>query len=254
MLLKKVLLKTLVLTTLVGSFSSAVLAKEPAVSEQELAQVKKAIAQNVPPFLLKSVKASPVAGLFEVVEGNNVVYYSKDGKFKFVGDLLEPQARVNHTQNARNVLFKAKFEQVFASVDKDSFIKFPAKGDKKGHLNVFTDVDCVFCRKLHKEVPELTDMGVEVRYYLYPRAGINSHTAQVLESVWCADDQQDAMNKAKLGKKIPTRSCDNPIEKHIALATDLGLRGTPFIITDSGQRIGGYAPAKQLFETVVKSK
>lgn len=254
MLLKRALLKTLFTATLIMAIAPMSFAKEPVASKQDLAQAKKAISQNMPPFLLKSVKASPIPGLFEVVEGNNVVYYSKDGKFKFVGDLLELEARVNHTQNARDNLFKATFEKAFARVGEDSFVKFPAKGNKKGHINVFTDVDCYFCQKIHKEVPELNSMGVEVRYYFYPRAGQNSRTAQVLESIWCADDQQDAMTKAKSGQKVPARSCDNPIEQHMALATDLGLRGTPFIITDSGQKLNGYATAKQLFDSVVKSK
>lgn len=254
MLLKRTLINTLLVITALGAAVLVASAKEGDVSDQALAQAKSAIAQRVPPFLLKSVKPSPIEGLFEVVEGNNVVYYSQDGQFKFVGDLLEPKARVNHTQRARDALFKAMFEKMSARMTKEGFVKFPAQGAKKGHINVFTDVDCYFCQKLHKEVPALTNMGVEVRYYLYPRAGINSHSAQVLESVWCSDDPREAMNKAKSGYKIAMRSCDNPIEKHMALAEDLGLRGTPFIITDGGQKLGGYAPAKQLFDKVMGSK
>lgn len=254
MLFKRTLLKTLCVVALLPAVASTAMAKEPVVSEKELAKVKQTLSKNVPPFLLKSVKPSPIPGLFEVIEGNNVVYYSKDGQFKIVGDLLELKARINHTQNARDALFKATFEKAFAEVGKDSFVSFPAKGEKKGHINVFTDVDCYFCQKLHKEVPELTSLGVEVRYYFYPRAGKNSHSAQVLESIWCSDNPQEAMNKAKSGQKVTPRSCDNPIEKHMALATNLGLRGTPFIITDGGQKLNGYAPAKQLFERVVKRK
>lgn len=252
MLLKHTLLKPLLTAVALSVVVPMSAMAKDTTSDQELAAAKKAIAKNIPPFLLKSVKPSPIEGLFEVVEGNNVVYYSKDGQFKVVGDLLEMKARVNHTQNARDDLFKATFEKAFASVGENSFVKFPAKGEKKGHINVFTDVDCYFCQKLHKEVPELTSMGVEVRYYFYPRAGRNSHSAQVLESIWCSDDKQSAMNKAKSGQKVPVRSCDNPIDKHIALATDLGLRGTPFIITDAGQKLNGYAPAKQLFQKIVK--
>ena len=35
-----------------------------------------------------------------------------------------------------------------------------------------TDVlnDCGYCRKLHREISQLNDFGIEVRYLAYPRA------------------------------------------------------------------------------------
>jgi thiol:disulfide interchange protein DsbC len=36
---------------------------------------------------------------------------------------------------------------------------------------VFTDVDCPYCRKFHKEMGELEARGIAVRYLAFPRSG-----------------------------------------------------------------------------------
>ena len=49
-----------------------------------------------------------------------------------------------------------------ATVALQDMVIFPATAERKGVINVFTDVDCGYCRKLHLEVPELNEMGIEV--------------------------------------------------------------------------------------------
>jgi thiol:disulfide interchange protein DsbC len=119
---------------------------------------------------------------------------------------------------------------------------------------VFTDISCGYCRRLHAELDTLLDAGVRVRYLLFPRAGMGSQGQKDLESVWCADDPQAAMTNAKAGGKIEPKSCDNPIAKHVALAERVGLRGTPLIYTDSGEKIPGYREASALVKMIEASK
>ena len=56
---------------------------------------------------------------------------------------------------------------VFATRSTDDMIVFKPAGQTKAIINVFTDVDCGYCRKLHNEVPQLNAMGIEVRYLLF---------------------------------------------------------------------------------------
>jgi thiol:disulfide interchange protein DsbC len=118
--------------------------------------------------------------------------------------------------------------------------------DAERSITVFTDVSCPYCVKLHREVPELNEMGIRVRYVFYPRAGKGSGAYNAMVSVWCAEDQQAALTAAKFGGEVEPATCDNPVDEHLALAREFGLRGTPAIVTDSGRLIPGYAPAKQL--------
>jgi thiol:disulfide interchange protein DsbC len=60
------------------------------------------------------------------------------------------------------------------------------------------------------------------------------------------------MTNAKAGGEIEPASCENPIEQHMALAERVGLRGTPLIYTDSGEKVPGYREAAAL-ASMVKS-
>ena len=62
------------------------------------------------------------------------------------------------------------------------------------------------------------------------------------------------MTKAKSGAMPEKRDCQNPIRQHMALAQRLGLRGTPYTITDTGRAISGYMPAPELFESLEADK
>jgi thiol:disulfide interchange protein DsbC len=123
----------------------------------------------------------------------------------------------------------------------------------KTHITVFTDTDCGYCQKLHSEVPELNRLGVEVRYVAFPRQGLNSPAAKELVSVWCAKDQQDAMNRAKTRQSVADASCDNPVAKQYQLGQMIGVNGTPAIVLANGKMIPGYQPAPQLAKIALES-
>ena len=112
---------------------------------------------------------------------------------------------------------------------------FPAVGETKGVVSVFTDVDCGYCRKLHQEVPKLNQMGIEVRYLAYPRAGVGSRSYQKIVSAWCAADPNKAMTQLKSGMEIPDVSCENPVAAQFDLGQQVGVTGTPAIVLEDGR-------------------
>jgi thiol:disulfide interchange protein DsbC len=189
------------------------------------------------------VKPSPVPGLFEVVSGTEVGYVSEDGRFYIDGDVYEMESRVNLTEARRQTGRVAVLKGVR---DQDAIV-FSPKGYKYT-LNVFTDIDCGYCRKLHAEVPELNRLGVRVRYLMYPRNGPGTEAWKKAEAVWCSADRNDALTRAKLGEAVQARTCANPVADQYALGRELGIRGTPGIITDQGDLIAGYMPAARLVE------
>lgn len=66
---------------------------------------------------------------------------------------------------------------------------FPATGEEKAVLNVFTDSSCPYCKKLHEEVSKLQEAGISVHYIPYPRGGSRGPGYQELKQVWCAKDK-----------------------------------------------------------------
>ena len=73
---------------------------------------------------------------------------------------------------------------VLENMGEETMIVF-APEEVKYTVTVFTDIDCPYCARLHREVKELNDNGIKVRYLAFPRAGIPSSSYDKTVSVWC---------------------------------------------------------------------
>ncbi|MCB1706500.1 MAG: DsbC family protein [Halioglobus sp.] len=193
-----------------------------------------------------SAQTSEIPGLYEVqLADGPVVYSTLAGDFFIVGDLYSVSADgyVNLAEKRRD---SERMEQL-AKVKKDDMIIFSPEGETRAYVSVFFDDTCYYCQKLHQEVAELNENGVEVRYLAYPRAGLGSDAFKQLASAWCADDPQATLNKLVAKQSVPENVCQgNPIAAQYKLGQELGVRGTPAIITQSGQMITGYRTAAEL--------
>lgn len=199
---------------------------------------------------VSSAQTSEIPGLLEVqLSDGPVVYSTADGRFFLVGDLYSvgPDGYVNLGEKRRDSERLVRM----AEVDKKDMIIFSPEGETRAYINVFTDVTCFYCQKLHLEVPQLNKNGVEVRYLAYPRAGVDSAGFNQLASAWCADNPQETLTKLKSKQSVPENVCaDNPIVAQFQLGQQLGVRGTPAIILESGQMIPGYQSADELLKTM----
>ncbi len=196
-----------------------------------------------------NVESSELPGIYAVEFRSgprmSTVYSNADGSYFLFGDLYEAgeQGYVNLTEQRRD---KERL-RMLAAVDKKDMIVFAAEGETRGYINVFTDITCFYCQKLHLEVAELNRQGVEVRYLAYPRAGIGSPGYQQLVTAWCSDDSQGALTKLKAKQFVKAQSCQpNPVASQFELGQNLGVTGTPAIVTATGQLLPGYLPASDL--------
>ena len=196
---------------------------------------------------VESVRPSPAPGIVEVqIENGPLLYATADGNYFFLnGDLHQTSldGAVNLTEERRSVARTAQL----AAVSIDDMVVFSPEGEVRDYVSVFTDVTCFYCQKLHREVDELNAKGIEVRYLAFPRGGMGSDGAKKLATAWCADDQQTTLTELKAGVDLPVNDCaDNPIAAQYQLGQDMGVSGTPAIITSSGMMIPGYRPAADL--------
>ena len=198
-------------------------------------------AELIPDRLPDSVGPTPVAGLYEVTFGTQVVYLFEDGQHLLSGDLIDLDAGANLTEDAR----KSGRKSVIDSLDEAGMVIF-SPTDTISTITVFTDTECGYCVRLHQEINQLLAAGVEVRYLGYPRAGVGSSSFDTLVSVWCSDDPQQAMTDAKAGRAIEPRSCKTDIARQMEAAQGVGVRGTPTIVLQDGKTIPGYVPAGEL--------
>jgi thiol:disulfide interchange protein DsbC len=193
-----------------------------------------------------SAQTSDIPGLYEVeLADGPMVYATLKGDFFIVGDLysVTPQGYVNLAEQRRD----GERAQKLAKLNKDDMIVFSPEGETRAYVSVFFDDTCYYCQKLHQEVAQLNKNGVEVRYLAYPRAGINSDAFKQLASAWCAENPQETLVKLINKTSVPENVCkDNPVAAQYQLGQELGVRGTPAIITQSGQMIPGYRTADEL--------
>ena len=204
------------------------------------------------PVPITSVSESPVEGLHQVqLENGRVIYATADGHYLIQGVLMAVEEGGVRNLTAEVEAKAAK--GILDDIPTNKLVVFSPEKPKT-HITVFTDVDCGYCRKLHGEIDQLTALGIEVRYAAFPRGGMQSPTAATMRSVWCADDRQGALTRAKLGEKIPAASCDDPVAEEYNLGAQLGVQGTPAIFFANGTLVPGYKPAAQLAEEALANQ
>ena len=212
----------------------------------DLEKLEAEISKRLPDLVVTSIAETPVDGMFELISGGQIYYVGQGGRYIIDGDLIDLDTRANLTNDRLGSIHIG----LINGMDEEQMLVYTPKEDTGRSITVFTDTSCGYCRKLHEEIDSILDAGIAVRYLLFPRAGLNSPAHKNLESVWCADDPQGAMTTAKAGGAVPGKTCQNPIESHMALANQVGLRGTPLIYLDTGQQIPGYRAAAELVEMV----
>lgn len=242
-----------------------------------------------PSLKVRTVEPLAEKQLLEVVLiDGSVVHMTPDTSYFIYNDALyhlSATGAENITENRLN----PKRAAALKTVKDEDTVYFPAKGKEKAVVDVFTDIDCPYCQKLHQEVPRLNELGVTVRYFAYPRSGIkNPQNGQETESyrkinyVWCSKDSAKAMTEIKadqhditmlaqrlrqganartekqyqkltneMSKTIASaKDCNSPVAEQFELGHELGVTGTPAIFTEEGQLIPGYMPADDLVKRI----
>lgn len=185
-----------------------------------------------------------VDGMFGIdLPGGTTLFLTKDGKHLFAGELFAMgETLVSLSEQRRS----SERVELMAQVASSDMVIFPAKGKTIDYIHIFTDVDCGYCRKLHAEIADYSELGIEVRYLAYPRTGLDSETHKKMSNVWCSADRKRALTKAKLGLEVDADKCADPVVEQFQLGRLIGVSGTPAIVTSDGRLLPGYVPAPDL--------
>jgi thiol:disulfide interchange protein DsbC len=209
-------------------------------------RIEKGLQAINPQIQVDSVASTPIDGIYEVTIGSDIYYVSGDGRYMLQGELVDLQERRSLTEPRRA---KIRASLVDAVAEDQMLIYSPEDGVDH-RITVVTDIDCPYCRRFHRHMSEYNERGVEVRYLMLPRAGVESESYDKAVSVWCSEDRLEAMTRAKQGADMPKRECENPVKSHMALAEQLGVRATPTIITAKGEVIRGYRSPNDLLQAL----
>ena len=239
--------KFLMMAAALFAFTVSVQAEEN--KEADIRDALRGLNAMVP---IVEVKPAAFPGLFQVTLKSGETLYTNDtGSHFVVGDMFKVSdagGLVNLTEEAK----KGDRIALMESNDASDAITFAAEGEKKASITVFTDVDCFYCRKLHKEIADINALGIEVRYLAFPRAGAGSPAHMTMDSVWCAADNErkDLLTQAKKGDSLPqaSSSCESPVLAQMNVGRKAGVTGTPALVLEDGTLVPGYVPAARLAE------
>jgi thiol:disulfide interchange protein DsbC len=211
------------------------------VPDEVIEQIQKSVRGITPDASQIIANETPIPGVLEVRIDSELFYMSENGRYLIQGRVVDLEEGVDLTEAAQNRIRRERYNEI----DPAELISFGPE-DADHELLVFTDVDCGYCRRLHEQIDEYNEEGIRVSYLAFPRAGAGSVTHEKMVSVWCADDAQAAMTLAKAGQTPPKATCNHPVDYHTLLGKEMGVSGTPALMTPDGKLIPGYVPPKQL--------
>ncbi|MEZ8292827.1 thioredoxin fold domain-containing protein [Vibrio splendidus] len=138
-------------------------------------------------------------------------------------------------------------------------IPYKAIGEEKGHMVMFTDPLCPFCKRQYHEFDEINKAGITIHVVFYPRtmrAGQDNHTLKKtlrkIEEIWQSEDRQSASRDIHEGYRSSSPKRENsslsPVFEHYLLGEMVGITGTPHLLLDNGELIKGKASAKYIID------
>jgi thiol:disulfide interchange protein DsbC len=238
--------KTFIPALMLGAFAATASAADDGGKA-----AREAVEALAPGIKVESVTPAPMPGFYQVVATGRMVYVSADGRYMINGNLIDLKDKTDLSAVAWAKTRKAALAKV---PEAQRLIYAPA--NPKHTVTVFTDVDCGFCRQLHAHIDEYNKQGIAVEYVFWPREGVKttagndtpSYTKAV--SVWCASDRKNAFNQAMTGASVKAATCANPVKDEFELGERLGVNGTPTIVTENGDVVGGYLTPAQLLQVL----
>lgn len=193
---------------------------------------------------ITQINKSPIAGLYEVVTPDHIFYTDDSGQYLIDGSLFDIKNRRNITEARSRQLFAIDFSKL----PLDLAVK-KVKGNGSRKLAYFTDPNCGFCKKLERELQNVSD--VTLYLFLYP---IFDGSAEKVQAVWCSKDKVKAWDNLMLNGVQPAAGkCDAPTAKVMALGKKLKVNGTPALIFANGVINPGYMPAAELEKALDKN-
>lgn len=206
------------------------------------AEIRKALSERLPNLpKIDEVRPAPIAGLFEVRIGSEVIYTDPKGQYIVQGEMIDTVSKKNLTQERIDKLTAIDFASLPL---KDAIVW--KQGNGKRRIAVFADPNCGYCKRFERDLQAVKD--VTVYTFVIPILGGDS--PEKARSIWCAKDNTASWRNWMLEGSTPARSmghCDSSaIERNLAMAKKYRVNGTPAIVLEDGTRVPGAIPAAEL--------
>ena len=193
---------------------------------------EEAFRQAFPQVKMESIQETDIKGLYEVISGQNLLYYYPEHDYIFVGEIFNKQSK-NLTAERRG--------KIMAGLARDLPLEKAVRiGNGKKVVIEITDPDCDFCRAASKYLAGKTNL---TRYVFFAPI---AHPAAInkIHYILGAADKPHAYEEMMGGRDIPPTAPVVGAEiislarDHLSLARKIGVRGTPTFFINGHTVVG----------------
>lgn len=221
---------------------------QPAMTA-EAAAVQKLVEQRVPGMEVRGISKTDIAGLYEVLVDDRIVYVDPAVNYLFMGSIYDLASKVNLTDTRYRKLNRIAFD----SLPFDQSFK-RVRGDGSRRVAMFSDADCPFCARIEKELGGMTN--VTIYTFPFPIDSLHPASAQKSRQIWCSADRAKAWDDWFEHQKLPDNKgdCANPVAANQALGEKLHITATPTLVFADGSVVPGALPLAQLEQMLAKAE
>ncbi|MDE2259655.1 MAG: DsbC family protein [Betaproteobacteria bacterium] len=191
------------------------------------ADIRSEMEKRFPYSKIISVSKTPYFGMYEVVFVDQLVYTDERMTYLFSGNIIDMHTMQNLTEAREKQLYAIDFDTLPINLAIKS-----VKGNGKRKLAVFTDPNCQYCKKLEKEMVNLTNATIYI--FVLP---ILPGSKEKAKAILCSPDSLKAWEDHMLRgvEPQPKKACDTAaLAKISMLATRLRINVTPTLIFGDG--------------------
>ncbi|MGI4862090.1 MAG: DsbC family protein [Janthinobacterium lividum] len=190
---------------------------------------------------VSAVRKSPIAGLYEVTLGRQVIYSDATGRYVILGNIRDTATGEDLTQARTDELNRIDFAKLPLN---DAVKVVHGKGERK--IAVFSDPNCPYCHRLEETLQSVDN--VTVYTFLYPI--LSPDSVEKSKAIWCTKDKgrawEDWMLRRTAASAAPA-GCDvTALERNLKLGQEMNVTGTPTVFLTDGNRLPGAVSADEL--------
>ena len=218
-----------------------------AVSSFSQESIKQELAKKYPEVKVERITKTAYGNLYEIFSGGEIFYTDDKATFLLLGNLIDTSTKINISEARLQKLNVVNFNDL----PFDQAIKL-VRGNGSRRMAIFEDPNCGYCKKFEQDVNALDNITAYI--FVYPILAQDS--VEKSKAVWCSTDRLKAWQDLMLREKPPTAkgTCDNPVDKVLALGRKMNVTGTPTTFFEDGERISGALQKDKIEAKLVAAK
>jgi len=190
--------------------------------------------KSFPNLRVESIRPAGVNGLYEVVSGNQVLYYAPGPEYLIYGPMI--------TREGRNLTEERVLEIMERGLKEVPLEKALRIGAGPHQIIEITDPDCTFCRKASAFLSGRNDV---TRHVFFFPLSIHPNAEAKVRQIFCAEDRAKVYEETMAGKlddmkftPCKTAAMEELLKAHKEIVARIGVTGTPLFLID-GQVVFG---------------